>query len=187
VRPSVQIGGKFTVLDNGIFVLKRALLAAGVDVSHPLGDSIKTNVSGMSLSIDLDTVGFSLFDLEIDYLRHIAQSSLHIVHNKVGTDIGYVGESAAVEICYAILKNRNICLLHKPIYSSSVPRVLTDILELRQSTFHVKRIDLLEGDVLLNAVSQLSQSEPHYNLNPSEVQAIKRQVCLSLRKYRASC
>ena len=182
--PSVQIGGKFSAADQGIFVLKQKLLAAGVHVSHPIGNRIHATIGGVSLSVDLKTLDISLFDLELDYLRKIGSSSLHIVHNTFGEHLGYVGESASIEIGYAMLKRKNVCLLYGPMCSASVPRTLATIINSRARNFHIHRLDLLKGAQLRERVVEISRRKIAYDLSSRETRIIRALVCGLLRAYR---
>ena len=181
---SVQIGGKFSITDVGIFTLKQALVEAGVTVAHPRGDAVIASAGGMALSIDLNKHKMTLFELEIDYFRSIGCCAVHIVHNKVNEQIGYIGESAAVEIGYAVLAGRPVCVLYPPVYAPSVPIDIAELLRRKRERLIIDRIDTLRGDNLRNRISELAATEPKYSLIEDE----RRTICCAssrlLKKYR---
>jgi hypothetical protein len=184
LRPKVQIGGKFSRCEQGIFALKARLIAAGVEVSHPIGTKIRSVVDGIALSVNLDELGLSLFDLEIDYFRKLKSSSLHIVHNRADDKLGHVGRAAATELGYALLNGRNVCLIYgPPKYGPAVSQNLADVISRRLESIHIERIDLLSGPELLEAVFKLCNQQPDYHLSARERQVIKAAVSQLLRDY----
>lgn len=117
---TTQLGGKFSVEDNGLFNLKKKLINSNIKVNYPKGESIVTVQNGVPLTFDPQKEKKSFYEIEIQYLKSIRDTDIHIVYNRHINDIGYIGESASMEIAYAILHNKHICLSYLPLYSNKV-------------------------------------------------------------------
>ena len=107
---STQVGGKYHPDDDGVFLVKRALLRLGVSVSHPLADEIKV-VNGYH-GFAFDPARQSFREVERDYYESIRTCDFHTVCNQFKANFGYLGNSASLEVAYAMCHGRPIVAMH---------------------------------------------------------------------------
>ena len=149
-----QISGKFSKKDRGIFNLKRKLIEAGIMVQFPFGDKIVGEYKGIPITFS-PTADESFYDVELAFFAAIRTNSVHIVHNKHERHRGYVGESASIEMAYAILHAKPIILLHQLMLSDNVPRSVWKLIEENRKNLFVARIDLFSPDKLIAYISKV--------------------------------
>src|SRR5437867_4456689 len=107
-----QIGGKYDVGDSTIFQLKKRLQSLGLEVRHPVSNKIIKTIDNRGFAFDPTQISF--FEVEVDYYKSISNCDFHTVNNRFQDDKGYLGESASLEIGYAILKGKQVLLMHPP-------------------------------------------------------------------------
>lgn len=107
---STQVGGKYHPDDNSVFLVKQALLRLGVSVSHPLADEIKV-VNG-DQGFAFDPARQSFCEVERHYYESIRTCDFHTVCNQFKTNFGYLGNSASLEVAYAMCHGRLIVVMH---------------------------------------------------------------------------
>lgn len=147
-----QLSGKFSKQDNGIFVLREKLIKAGIEIEFPFSDKIIAEYKGVPVTF-VSSSERTFYDVEIAFFEAIKRNPIHIVHNKHETDYGYIGESASIEIAYAILQNKPIVLLYNPTFSNKVPPAVKKLIEANARNFFVKRLDLLSRSKLFGYLS----------------------------------
>lgn len=148
-----QLSGKFSKKDKGIFRLRKKLIEAGIDVQFPFSDRIVGEHKGIPVTF-IPNEERSFYDIEMAFFGAIRENPIHIVHNKFVRKKGYMGESASTETAYAILHGKPIILLHKPVFSESVPPPIKSLIQANRGKFFIKRIDLLAKGKLLAYVSE---------------------------------
>jgi hypothetical protein len=182
-RPSLmtQIGGKYSPIDDSIFKLKRKLTAMQLTVRHPIADSIMSTSDGRALAFDASTVSF--LAVERDYYDSISSSSFHVVCNQFMDIKGYIGESALLEIAFAMSHGRPVVLLHPPVWKPGLKVRMRSIVESRLADFRINDLlslsasdgsSYLESVVVGNIDYELSGSERSYIA--SEVDALFRSL-----------
>lgn len=180
-----QLGGKFSSKDMGLFHLKSHLRESGITVQYPEGDGIVAVRNGIELTFDPDKVSKSFYEVELIYLDRVRQNPVHIVHNKFIDHIGYVGESASVEVAFAMTHSKPIVLLYPSQLGESVPPSIKDILIKRSDQFHVARLDQLpQQDVVGYLQNVIDQGIINYGLSVSEEIEVYRQLDALLAKYQ---
>lgn len=159
-----QLGGKLSEKDTELFVLKGKLIEAGIDIQFPFGDKIVGDHKGIPVTF-VPSRRRSFYDVELAFFEAIKQNPVHIVHNKYGRNRGYIGESASMEIAYAILHHRPIVFLYKPACSDNVPLPVEKLIRINSRHFTIERIDLLVVEELYACISQTIENfQQQYNL-----------------------
>lgn len=137
-----QLSGKFSKKDSGIFALRKKLIKAGIEIQFPFSDGIVGEYKGISMTF-VPTPERTFYDVELAFFGAIKRNPIHIVHNKHDKDYGYIGESASVEIAYAILHSKPVILLYQPTFSEKVPSAVKRLIETNTGNLFIKRLDLL--------------------------------------------
>ncbi|OGZ58911.1 MAG: hypothetical protein A3B96_02175 [Candidatus Spechtbacteria bacterium RIFCSPHIGHO2_02_FULL_43_15b] len=137
-----QLSGKFSKKDSGIFTLRKKLMKAGIEIEFPFSDGIVGEYKGIAMTF-VPTPERTFYDVELAFFEAIRRNPVHIVHNKYDKDCGYIGESASVEIAYAILHSKPVVLLYKPTFSDKVQSAVKRLIETNISNLFIKRLDLL--------------------------------------------
>lgn len=126
--PRTQVGGKFASNNPGLFTFKKALQEAGAEVAFPIGDSIIATEAGVELTFSPQDVGKTFRQMEDEYLHAIETCSFHSVYNRFGLQDGYLGVSASMESAVAMLYNRPIVMVARPVITARVPSVISKII-----------------------------------------------------------
>jgi len=174
---STQIGGKYRPDDDTLFDIKRRLVDAGVIVTHPIADNMIFVKGGTGFAFD-PTV-YSFIEIERAYYLSIARSTFHTVAN--GNDLeGYIGESACIELSFAMLLSRPILLTQPPTYKEAVDPALRELLIARNSLLEVHDLLSLTDSQLHAVITQLGATgHVEYKLTSNE-QALVRSMVRSL-------
>lgn len=139
-----QIGGKYNRKDSGVFELKNVLERLGIRINYPAGDGIISDQKDFAVT-SAEEQGQSFNEVEMGFLRSIKETPIHIIYNKFGDNEGYIGESASIELLYAVAHNKPVILIRKPVYAESVPSQIQEILKKVQDKFCIKAIDTEGG------------------------------------------
>ena len=148
-----QLSGKFSKEDSGIFALRKKLIKAGIEIEFPFNDKIVGEYKGVAMTF-VPTPERTFYDVEFAFFEAIRRNPIHIVHNKDEKDCGYVGESASVEIAYAILHSKPVVFLYKPTFSSKVPLMVKKLIENNTDNLFIKRLDLLSKSKVVAYLSE---------------------------------
>ena len=166
-----QIGGKYHPNNKLLFALKDKLMPLGIEVTHPISqDFVSDTANGF------DPAVFSSYNVGLDYYESIAESNFHIVCNSFEDNDGYVGESAAREILYAMLKNRPIILLFNPNLKPSIDHLTRDIITRHQSQLHVANLLAMDDQEIESYLDKVAASQPAYDLSSHEKTLIRSRV-----------
>lgn len=142
-----QLSGKLSKKDRGLFQLRESLIGAGIDVQFPFAEIVGA-YKGIPVTF-VPSRERSFYHVELEFFMAIRTNPVHIVHNKHGKSLGYVGRSASMEIAYAILHNKPIIFLYKLRFSAGVPPSVRKLIEANTDRFFVRRIDRLSGRTLV--------------------------------------
>lgn len=168
-----QIGGKFSKDENGLFELRKRLIASNINVEFPFNDGIVGEYKGIGVTF-IPTSERTFYDIEIEFFEAIRRNPVHIVHNKYIEQIGYIGESTSIELGYAIIHNTPIIFLYPPIFSDKVSDVIKKLITDNISLIHVKRLDILTQDELNKYIVEVSLIQPKYDYKlKDELEVIK--------------
>lgn len=174
LRLRTQVGGKYSPDDDSVFRVKRILQAAGVLVRHPMADRVVGQIGEVYCAYD--TRRFTFLEIEADYYTCLADCHFHVVSNLASNVKGYVGESAAIEIGYALLQQRPIWLLHKPIFGARVDADLREIVAGRERQMLVRDLLGMDTSAVRRQASELQGYAPDYRLSVAEAKAIYARV-----------
>ena len=158
-RVKTQISGKLSKDDDGVFQLKKKLEGAGITVEFPFGNRIATIHKGIPVTFK-PTKERSFYDVELAFFSAIRTNPVHVVHNKYGKQRGYIGESASIEISYALLHERPVVMLYSPVFSDKVPECVQELMSQNEEKFFIARIDTFPNSQLLEFMEKISVSSP---------------------------
>jgi hypothetical protein len=160
---ATQIGGKYSTLNPLLFSLKRHLIDAGYLVSHPIGDCILKQENDVALSFDPVELGKTFYEVELDYYHAIKTNPFHVVCNAFNGVNGYLGESAAIEICYAMQHDKHVIMLFPPLFAETIPNEIKVILKKCSPAISVARLDQMPlGDIagFIEGILEANQLHP---------------------------
>ncbi|MGH3794248.1 MAG: hypothetical protein ACRDSP_05110 [Pseudonocardiaceae bacterium] len=168
------MGGKYHADDNSVFRVKQVLTQLGVSVSHPLAGEIKASNVNHAFAFDPATQSFS--DVERHYYECIRMCDFHIVCNQFKENIGYLGDSASLEVAYAMCYGRPIVVLHPvPITATVDSRVRSFLLS---RLHHLTTYDCLRATPAQSRrfLTSLQTKCVDYGVTEEEQNAIENQV-----------
>lgn len=171
---STQIGGKYHQDDDGLFRLKKKLQSIGVAVSHPIADQIVYSDNGQGFAFDPTKTSF--FEVETDYYNSIAASDLHTVNNTFLANKGYVGESAALEMAYAMSYQRPIVVMYPLRLKEGLENALKRLLLRRESLVEVRNMHEMESEAVKDVYLALRGQTVDYGLTSDEKGIIADRV-----------
>lgn len=144
-RLVTQIGGPYSPENLKLFPFKAALVAAGYDVRHPVGDTVSLH-DGRWRAVQTGQSVDPFPAVERDYYDGIRSCDFHCVANFRVSAPGSLGNSAATEIGYAMLHGRPILLTDAIVFGEQVDDSLKEAIAANQSHFH--QIDFQPGQAL---------------------------------------
>lgn len=171
---STQIGGKYHKDDDSLFHLKEILRSAGIAVSHPIADRIMYSNNGQGFAFDPAQMSF--YEVEKDYYDSIASSDFHTVNNVFLEDKGYVGESAALEMAYAMTHHKPVVIMYPIHLKDSLDGGLKKILLERVDRIEVHNMHKMEPDTIKTACQALRGRLVDYGLPASEERFVADKV-----------
>ncbi len=178
-----QLGGKFSKLENGLFELKKKLESAGVIVEFPFNDGIIGQHNGIDVTF-IPTEEKNFHSVEIDFFKAIKRNPIHVVHNKFVDQIGYIGVSASIEIAYAILHDKPILFLYKPMFSDSVNPYIKHLILRNVKAIRIKRIDDWRPEEVKNFIEDFTNTGVEYDINVEDEIQIMDLVNDLLESYK---
>jgi hypothetical protein len=172
-----QIGGKYHRDDRSVFVLKRRLQDVSIAVSHPIADEIVALDQDHGYAFDPTIQSF--YDVEKDYYHSIATSDFHVVCNRFCSELGYLGDSVALEIAYAMLWQRPIILLYPPRPKPGLDPYILRLLTPRFDLMNELDVLTIETEVTVGLVRQVVGQKVDYDVSPADASGINERVgCL---------
>lgn len=178
-----QIGGKFSREDLGLFDLKKRLQAAGVKILFPEGDNIIQDFNGIPITFDINK-GKSFYEVETDYLEAIKQNPFHVIYNKFKENLGYIGESASVEMVHAMLYEKPVIILYPPKLAEKVPNNVREIIERNRENFTILRLDLMDLEEISKLLTDVVNTKTQYHVDKNDKIVILDSVNTLLESYR---
>lgn len=179
-----QIGGKYDKSDSSVFELKRTMQESGIEVTHPMSDSIISTVDGRGYTFDPTKITF--LDVETDYYDSIANSDFHTVNNRFGENLGYIGGSASLEMAYAMVKRKPILLMHPPTYSTSAEPEVINLLTERQDQLYIHDLSSMQSEDIQSIVESIKDHEVDYNLSDVLGQMVLDRVDVLFENIRSN-
>lgn len=183
----VQLGGKFTREDDGIFLLKKKLKESGhFSIRYPEGDGIMADHNGIPLTFDPAKEKKSFYEVELDFMLSIKESDFHIVYNKFAEKIGYIGESSSIEIAYGLVHDKNIVLMHQPLFSDKVPESIKNLISVAVQKEKILVIPLYTYNLteIDNFVHDYKSYEVKYSLSVTQEMTVLQEVEKLLLSYK---
>jgi hypothetical protein len=174
-----QIGGKYHRDDTSIFRLKARLTALGISVSHPIADEIRATTSEYGLAFD--STRFSFSEVERDYYKSIRTSDFHTVCNQFGDKLGYTGQSASLEIAYAMCHNRPIVMLHRAQFRSTVDDHIRSLVLERLDSLATFDMLSASDQEIIDLLSVLTATTVDYDIYSKERHEVEASVASLLR------
>lgn len=176
---TTQIGGKYQADNTSLFVLKHKLEDAGIKVTHPLNDEFTYNEVGESLTFDPHV--WTMYDVVLSYFESISTSDFHIISNEANGIKGYIGETAALEIMYAMLKRKPIILLHAPKFKDSLDTFTKQIISTRLNKMMISNLIELDETDLTEFLNNLREPV-NYVISQREETLIRSQLRAQFRR-----
>src|SRR3989338_5234043 len=180
-----QLGGKYSKEDQGLFHLKSALTKAGIYVRFPMGNDIVVEHNGIALTFDPQAEGVSFYEAEVRYLRAIKNNSFHIIHNKYRQDLGYIGQSASVEMAYTMLHNKPLVLLYPPNFSDKAPQIVQEVVAANTSELNIARLDTMQPYEISEYLQDIARQQPHYDIDVRQEITIMKTLEELLESYKS--
>lgn len=176
----LPICGKYGPSEQPAYELRRKLMAAGLQVSFPLGEKPIEHFSGYTFSTrDEERMPFDVMQ-EIFFLRIEKSPYLIVASSYLDADgqlrKGRLGFSAAHEVCYAIANKKAIVATHTvEEISKYVPQILFDTILQKKEQFVTQDLLKLTTEQLNSFLKGLPE-KVEYNLTAEQEEAIFR-VC----------
>lgn len=163
---STQLGGPYRPENHALFAVKAKLKNAGIYVRQPMGDDFTTDEHGKTYGFH--PLSATLKQVELDLMRSIATCDLHFVCNELGSQMGHIGENTANGMIYAILKNKPIVVLYKPIYANNVSAEVKQILKSCENEFFIfDPREHTSKKIIVNLLNAMRKS-PAYSLTTAQ-------------------
>jgi hypothetical protein len=157
-----QISGNILPGNTPLRALKSMLGLIGIHVAHSSRDE--------SLFYEADShAAWRQYDNELAFYRSIAHSPFHIIYND-----GLIDEEIALQIAYAMLKDRPILITSPADLSEKVSSFIRGVITRHVHSFHsasLSELELTELSLLLNKLKPTD-----YSLSKNEKVLINAQV-----------
>lgn len=178
-----QLSSKYSPENTQLFELKRRLIVLGVEVAFPAGDSVLDYVHEFAITVPHEgTTPFH--STQSAFLGEVAKNPLHIVYNiREGVE-GYIGESAATEIAYALMLDKPIMRIRDEIVFGD--RVAAELRKIVMKNLHhlpVKELDKITSEEVIQSLKEHSSQTIKYELTDADRAAILEFVRLLNEKY----
>jgi hypothetical protein len=172
-----QIGGKYSVKNAILFSLKRALEQGGIAVSYPILDSLQLTPEGQYVAYD-PSLKFS--QIELGYYRSIRGCSFHCVANSEVGNEGLIGQSASLEVAFAMAQGKPIFFTNGVRIAPHVSDAIRAIVTRNLSGVHVlENLDstaVAEGRIEPIAEILVAKHAPVYDLDIDALRTIRRGI-----------
>ena len=154
-----QVSGRYSPDNPGVFELRQRLVAMGMDVRFPAGDSIVEYVEGFAITTPEERA-VAFHDTELAFLDSIRKCDLHIVYNLWASEEGYIGESTAVETIRAMSRGVPTVWLRPPgRFSPSMSRDLRIFTTGATHYAYVEALDTLPDAELATSIGRLAAGD----------------------------
>ena len=166
-RMETQISGKYSKEESRLFDFKKLMEQANIKVNYPAGDEIIEDEQGFAITRD-DERNQPFDKTEVSFLRSIKETPVHVVFNLFKENEGYIGESASIEIAWALAHNKPLVLLREPVWTESVPDEIKDIITEKMDKINVVNLDSLATEELEKYLKNMSDKSVDYNLKDEQ-------------------
>jgi len=136
-----QISGKYSKEESRLFEFRGLLVQSGVSVLFPAGGAVIEDDQEFAITHESE-LDQSFHKTELDFLHTVRNSPFHIVYNVFKENEGYVGESASIEIAYALTHNKPIVFVRDPVFAKSVPPEIKDLIFAHIDRVYVQDLDV---------------------------------------------
>lgn len=136
------------------------LVSLNINVNHPFDDIFSNDLANSSNDMR--------YMAELELFQSIASSSFHTIDNADGI----VDFNMAMQLVYAISKNKPVVLTSLPEFSEDVDLTIRDILRPRIHQLFLIDVRSMAPKQLLSALEQLPM-EVDYKLSPMELHRIR--------------
>lgn len=164
LRLSTQIGSAAHTKMNPLFRICDQLQELDIKVTHPHDGLIFT--SGP----------WDQYEYELSFYDALASSSFHITWN----EDSQITQELALQIAYAMLKQKAIVLLEKPLFTPEVNPFIRDLITAHLKEVHIVHLQGMEPAELNYELKNLPQSVD-YHLSMVENILIKSHVKANFR------
>jgi hypothetical protein len=181
--PRVQISGKYSPDNQGLFLLRRRLVDAGIIVQFPRGDTIIDYPYKFAITIP-EEAEVPFYKTQIEFFREIRQNHIQITFDIYDDLDGYVGESTGIETAYALSCNKPILMLVPPeIYSRMLPKRIQNLIEVHKSQIVIQDIREMTNSELTEFLCDFQTKEVNYGLSYADRRTIFAEMITLSRKY----
>lgn len=159
---STQISGHIYRESAHLHTFTHLLIQLGIQVAYPDQDE------SFFYKADLNAA-WRHYNRELEFYESIASSSFHVLYND-----GPISDDTALEILYAVLKNRPIVVIDTLVFAKNVSSFGRDLIMQHAEKFHmvdVPELELSELNELLRAIKPID-----YHLLGSERLLISAQI-----------
>ena len=182
-----QISGKYDPRNVGLYNFSNRLKKLGVKLFFPKGEGVIEYSHGFAITIPQESK-IPFYKTQVDFFRAIRSTKLHIVYDKIleknGKVInGYVGESAAVEVLYALLHNKPLLFLTAPNFSQTAYSEVKEIINKRKELFEISDLDKLSDEDVLEKINETSKKQVDYHLTKEEKNVLRKSMLRLGRSY----
>jgi len=164
-RIETQISGKYSQEESRLFDFKKLMENAKVHVNYPAGEEI---IEGNFAITSENERGQSYDKTELSFLRSVKDTPVHIVYNLFKENEGYIGESASIEVAYALAHNKPLVLLRDPVFAESVPDEIKEIITQKTDKINVANLDQFKPEELEKFINELSDKKVDYELSDDQ-------------------
>jgi len=166
-RMETQISGKYSKEESRLFDFKKSMEQAGIHVNFPVGDEVIEDEQDFAITHETER-DQSFHKTEVDFLRSVKESPVHVVFNIFKENEGFIGESASIEIAYALAHNKPMVLLRNPIFSETVPDAIKDIIIEKASKLNVAHLDSQSIEEIERYINNVSVRSVDYELTDEQ-------------------
>lgn len=178
-----QVSAKYTIGDDLVFKVRRALTAAGVEVVAPASNEFVAEVNGVGYTFDPDHV--SIAEIEEALFQSIAVCSFHTICNATSSQPGYLGRSAAIESAFAIRSGRPALRIEESvIFGSEVPSLAREVVSDHLGGIPVIALLGVEPEELRSLLADLASRPVDYDADDSVWSEVDKLVGEHLMSFR---
>ncbi|HKR81579.1 MAG TPA: hypothetical protein VJR27_01105 [Candidatus Saccharimonadales bacterium] len=124
-----QVSGKHQNQALLLFPLRQKLEKADIHIAHPIDDGFIFTQN--SVAPGLVSALWTPYETNLDYYESIASSDIYLVHN----DDGIITEPMARGILFALLKQKPIVFLCRPLFDESVGALVRQTIRARLNRY----------------------------------------------------
>jgi len=178
-----QISGKYSKEEPRLFDFKKSMEEANIKVNYPAGDGVIEDKQDFAITHDSE-LNRPFHETEIDFLKSIKDTPIHVVFNLFKDKEGYIGESASIEIAYALAHNKPMVLLRNPVFAEGVPVDIRDIITEKIDKISILGLDSLSPAEIEKFLQDLTRQSVDYELSSEQKKTCMRYITILLKSKR---